>query len=117
MNYYTAPANNLSYHLHSKRRWAKEDPSKVLKIVSEYTGIPEHDIIGRGKKANTPYARHLAMYMMRWKTGLSLKQIGKLFANCHHTSVIYGVEKIENLSDVYPEVRNDILNLGSKFLN
>jgi len=117
MNYYTAPASNMSYHLKSKRRGAKGDPKEVLKVISEYTGVAEEKIIGRGKKANIPYARHLAMYMIRWKTNLSYKEIGKLFDQCHHTSVIYGVEKIENLADVYDEVRNDILNLSAKFLN
>jgi chromosomal replication initiator protein len=40
------------------------------------------------------FPRHVAMYLLKDRLGLSLNQIGKIFSK-DHTTVIYAVEKVK----------------------
>ncbi len=41
-------------------------------------------------------ARHIAMYLMRECTGLSLVKIGEIFGGRDHTTVLHGMKKVED---------------------
>ena len=41
-------------------------------------------------------ARHIAMYLMRECTGLSLVKIGEIFGGRDHTTVLHGIKKVED---------------------
>ena len=95
---------------------APVSPEEIISVISDYTGVPVPNIMMQKRfgKRNVTYARHLAMYMIRCKTKLSLKGIADNYFNgCNHTSIINGFKNIKGLSDVYEETRNDINLINS----
>jgi chromosomal replication initiator protein len=45
------------------------------------------------------FPRQVAMYLCRKLTGMSYPEIGRLFNDKHHSTVMHSVEKIERLVD------------------
>ena len=55
------------------------------------------DVKGAGRTKQLVLARQVAMYLLRKKMSLSLKEIGTCFGNRDHTTVMHAIEKIERL--------------------
>lgn len=62
---------------------------EILREVSAATGIPGHEICGRGRTAPVARARQIAYFVARQK-GMTLDRIGEFFGR-DHTTVSYGV--------------------------
>ena len=74
-----------------------EIPAQViLDETAKYFGLTREDLISKNRSRPLTTARHVAMYMMRECTGLSLIKIGELFDR-DHTTVLHGVKKVEAL--------------------
>jgi chromosomal replication initiator protein len=74
-----------------------EIPAQViLDETAKYFGLTREDLISKNRSRPLTTARHVAMYMMRECTGLSLIKIGELFDR-DHTTVLHGVKKVETL--------------------
>ncbi len=72
-----------------------EDNSKrVLQKVSAFYNIGVEKLCGRSRKKEFSTPRHVAMYLLKKKCGISLSQIGKVFER-DHSSVVYAVSKIQ----------------------
>ena len=69
-------------------------PSLIISQVSKFYGIDEIILRGSQKNKGTAEARHVAMYLIRKLTNLSLPDIGQEFAK-DHTTVLHGTKKIE----------------------
>ena len=72
-------------------------PAEILKVVSTHYGIKVTDLKSKSNARPVSYPRQVAMYLCKQLTDLSYPEIGKLFNNKHHSTVIYSVEKIEKL--------------------
>ena len=59
-----------------------------------YMQTPE-DVKGQSRVSDTALARHVAMYLIRKLTNLSLKDIGDVFGR-DHTTVLTSVRKVQN---------------------
>lgn len=66
---------------------------KIITRVCDYYKVDIEDIFSRNRKKECAFARHLCMYILKERNGLSLSRIATLF-NRDHTSVIYGINKI-----------------------
>jgi chromosomal replication initiator protein len=55
------------------------------------------------------------MYLCKLLTDLSYPEIGKIFNNKHHSTVIYSVEKIEKLKQDDPAIANTLDMLARQF--
>ncbi|WP_127715857.1 DnaA ATPase domain-containing protein [Halobacteriovorax sp. HLS] len=66
---------------------------KIILRVCELYKVEFEEIFSRNRKKECAFARHLCMYILRERNGLSLARIATLF-NRDHTSVIYGINKI-----------------------
>ena len=55
--------------------------------------IPYAEIIGPVRTKNVVRARHEAFYLIRKLLGLSLPQIGRIFGDRDHTTVLHGIKK------------------------
>jgi chromosomal replication initiation ATPase DnaA len=62
---------------------------EILREVSAATGIPGHEICGRGRTAPVARARQVAYYAA-WQKGMTLQRIGAFFGR-DHTTVGYGI--------------------------
>jgi len=69
-------------------------PGTLIRIVAEYYGLTEVDIVGRRRTKLIASARQVAMYLLRVENCLSLPAIGELVGGRDHTTVRYGVEQV-----------------------
>ena len=61
------------------------------------------------------FPRQVAMYLCRKLTGLSYPEIGRLFNDKHHSTVMYSVEKIQQLRDGDPEIDKVLTSIEQHF--
>jgi len=71
--------------------------AEILKVVAAHYGIKVSDLKSKSNSRPISYPRQVAMYMCKHLTDLSYPEIGKLFNNKHHSTVMYSVEKIDQL--------------------
>ena len=90
-------------------------PQEIFKVVSAHYGIKVSDLKSKSNARQIAYPRQIAMYLCKLLTDTSYPEIGKLFNNKHHSTVIYSVEKIERLKDEDSSVAGTIDMLTKHF--
>jgi len=83
----------------------RASPSDILKLVAAHYGLRVSDMKARSNAKPIAFPRQVAMYLCRKLTGLSYPEIGRLFNDKHHSTVMHSVEKIERLADDDPNFR------------
>ncbi len=83
-------------------------PSEILKTVAAHYGLRVSDMKARSNAKPIAFPRQVAMYLCRRLTGMSYPEIGRLFNDKHHSTVMHSVEKIERLADDDPNFRKVI---------
>lgn len=81
---------------------------QIVGAVSGHYRISVEDICGQSRKAPIVHARHVAVYLVRELTGDSWKQIGSLFGDRDHTSMMHGHRKVSELIAEDREVRSTV---------
>ncbi len=71
-------------------------PDAILGETAAYFSLRREDLYSKSRSRPLTNARHIAMYLMRELTGLSLIKIGELFDR-DHTTALHGIKKIEGL--------------------
>jgi chromosomal replication initiator protein len=98
---------------------SKEDkpitPNEILKVVAAHYGIKITDLKSKSNARPISYPRQVAMFMCKELTDLSYPEIGKLFNNKHHSTVMYSVEKIDQLIQADQQVARTIEMLTKQF--
>jgi chromosomal replication initiator protein len=72
-------------------------PSEIIKSVASHYGLRVSDLKARTNAKPIAFPRQVAMYLCRRLTGLSYPEIGRLFNDKHHSTVMHSVEKIEKM--------------------
>lgn len=67
----------------------------IQRKVAEYFEIRPSDMTAKRRSQSVAYPRHVAMYLSREMTGLSLPEIGEQFGGRDHTTVLHAYEKIK----------------------
>ena len=70
-------------------------PEAILECISKSYGIEESIIRGQQRVRDAVAARQIAMYLIRSMTNLSLDDIGKVFDNRDHSTVLYSIKQVE----------------------
>jgi chromosomal replication initiator protein len=80
----------------------------IIDETAEYFGLTRDDLLSKSRSRPLTTARHMAMYLQREFTGLSLIRIADCF-NRDHTTALHGIKKIEKLmserGSVYRQVQ------------
>lgn len=84
---------------------------QVLKTVSKYYSVKIADIKGQRRTKDIVLPRQVAMYLMRMLTPTPLEGIGEILGGRDHTTVLYGVEKIEKEMLEMGKIRSDVNNV------
>jgi chromosomal replication initiator protein len=71
-------------------------PRKILEAVANYEGIAVEDLTGQNRSAKIAVPRQIAMYLLREINDISFPQIGELLGGRDHTTVMYGIKKIDD---------------------
>ena len=87
------------------------DVKDIQSITSGYFNISLSELLSHEKKRKYSYPRQLAMYLCRKYTYLSLQEIGALFEDRDHSTVLYAVKQIEEKKDKNKKILKDINNL------
>jgi chromosomal replication initiator protein len=72
-------------------------PAEILKTVASHYGLRVSDMKARTNAKPVAFPRQVAMYLCRKLTDLSYPEIGRLFNDKHHSTVMHSVEKIERM--------------------
>ena len=83
----------------------------IQKAVCRYYGISQADMVGRKRKQEIVFPRHVAMYLSQELTDNSLPKIGKAFGGKDHTTVIHAAAKIKKMMGSEKEVYAQIQHL------
>lgn len=70
-------------------------PQLIMGETSKYFSLQTADLVSKSRSRPLTHARHIAMYLMRECTGLSLVKIGEIFGGRDHTTALHGINKIE----------------------
>ena len=111
--------NNKNINILTLRNIIKErdnnsiDLKEIQAITSSYFNISILDIISDKKKRLYSYPRHIAMYLSRKHTDLSFQEIGYLFGDKDHSTVVYAIKKIEKLLSEDKKILLDLNNIDN----
>ncbi len=86
-------------------------PEVIIQEVAKYYKISPEDITGNKRSNKIAYPRQLSMYLIRELTNTNLQSIGDLMGGKDHTTVMYGIRKIESSIKDMPSVEEDISNI------
>jgi chromosomal replication initiator protein len=70
-------------------------PEAILEYISKYYNVDESIIKGQQRNRDATQARQVSMYLIRNMTSLSLDEIGKVFDNRDHSTVLYSIQQVE----------------------
>jgi len=93
-------------------------PDAILDYISKYYGLEESIIRGQQRIRDAVSARQIAMYLIRSMTNLSLDDIGKVFDNRDHSTVLYSIQQVEKKMKKEPAFAESVkeikTNINSK---
>jgi chromosomal replication initiator protein len=72
---------------------------EIVKHVASHYGLRVSEIKSRNNSKQIAFPRQVAMYLCKQLTDLSYPEIGRLFNDKHHSTVMYSVEKIDKLRE------------------
>ena len=71
-------------------------PSLIIEVVAEQFGVSPEDITSKKRNSEFVQPRQVVLYLCRKLTDTSYVNIGKLLGKKDHTTIIHGVNKIED---------------------
>ncbi len=86
---------------------------QIQRLVSDHYGTPEEAMKVRKRTSSLVVPRQVAMYLCRELTGLSLSEVGNRFGGRDHTTVMHACEKIAEMRETDPEMRQIVQRLLS----
>jgi len=86
-------------------RELEADPLEIIRKVADHFGLKPEELTGSGRKKEVVLPRQLAMYLVRELTRASLPEIGQLFGGRDHTTVLYAIQKVQELAESDREVQ------------
>lgn len=90
---------------------AMETLDALVRDVALAVGLPPSDICSRRRDKRRAFARHVVMFLAREMTDLTLADIGGRLGGRDHTTVLYGVRKMEARMRADPSVRELVTSL------
>lgn len=71
-----------------------QNPRHILSICAKNLNIKTGDLVGKSRKKDLIFARHLTAYILLTIGKLSLQEVGELLGGRDHTSIIHARNKI-----------------------
>ncbi|MBF9057676.1 chromosomal replication initiator protein DnaA [Rhodobacterales bacterium HKCCSP123] len=80
---------------------------QIIKTTCDYYNIRQADITGSSRARAVARPRQMAMYLSKTLTSRSYPEIARKLGGRDHTTVLYGVRKIEELMSVDSQIAED----------
>ena len=71
--------------------------AEIIKFVARHYGLKVGEIKSKSNAKQISFPRQVAMYLCKQLTDLSYPEIGRQFNDKHHSTVMYSVDKIDQL--------------------
>ena len=68
----------------------------IMEETAGYFSLSTGDLVSKSRSRPLTQARHIAMYLTRECTGLSLVKIGEIYGGRDHSTVLHGIKKVED---------------------
>lgn len=68
---------------------------RIVSVVANYYGLSVDELKGKSRVNKIVLARHVAMYLIKYKLQSSYEKIGDTFGKRDHTTVMSGISKVE----------------------
>lgn len=81
---------------------------RILEAVANFFNVELKELQGRSRSADIVLPRQIAMYLVREHTDHSLVEIGQALGGRDHTTVMHGLEKIEQAFETNSQLRQQI---------
>ncbi len=89
-------------------------PELIIDVVAEHFGVSPADITSKKRNSEFVQPRQVVMYLCRKLTDTSYVNIGKLLGKKDHTTIIHGVNKIEDELKSNDELSSKIETIKKK---
>ena len=89
----------------------------IIRAVEKYFNLKEGSIISSRKTKDIAFGRQIVMYLMRDLLDLSYTAIGQSLGGRDHTTVMHGVEKIDNFISNDMTIKNVIEDIKKNIKN
>ena len=89
-------------------------PPAVLDVVANYFSLNQKALCGGRRDNGTTFPRQVAMPLLRRGLKLPLKKIGEYFGDKDHTTVVYAINRVENLLKSDAEVHRVVAELEAR---
>lgn len=95
--------NRLMEMKHEMAKRYLDDPlmSIVARVAAEF-GVTVSEIMSRRRTEKFIVPRHVAMYLLRQVTDMSLAQIGEMIGHRDHGTVLHAIKAVESRMDCSP---------------
>jgi len=84
-------------------------PEAVIDAVGHHFRVSIAELLGAARRREVVVPRQVAMYLLREELGLSLVEIGQRLGGRDHTTVMHGIEKIQQQLHRDSALRGDVL--------
>ncbi len=88
----------------------------IVNVVAKNYQVSVSDVLGKSRKAEIAFPRHLSIYFARILLDISLMDIGRYFSRDHST-IMSSIKKIEKESSVNQELSRVIYDLRKKIIS
>lgn len=105
---------NLAPVLNPPNEKVEASPEMVISTVADKFKVSVDDLKGASRRREISMARQIGMYLMRQHTDLSLPKIGEVFGGKDHTTVMYSCEKVAQLKDSDPDLKQTLRQLSDR---
>lgn len=92
----------------SKPNFGRPNLKRILHVVAAHYGVTPDEIISHRRLLVVSRPRQIVMYLARQLTLRSFPEIGRALGGRDHTTVLYGVSRIEKLIAQSPEMKRTI---------
>jgi len=67
----------------------------IQRVVARHYGVSVIDLVSARRTQPLAFVRHIAIYLVRELTALSMPSIGRLFGDRDHTTILHAVRKVQ----------------------
>ena len=89
------PALRPSRAALSRRAAARPTTQTIQRVVARHYGVSVIDLVSTRRTQPLAFVRHIAIYLVRELTALSMPSIGRLFGDRDHTTILHAVRKVQ----------------------
>lgn len=92
--------------LNSRKKLVTKE--RIIEAVASFFNVESKELQGKSRSADIVLPRQIAMYIIREQTDHSLVEIGQSLGGRDHTTVMHGLDKIEQALDTNTQLRQQI---------